>query len=384
MEKIEGVLFSDNKKVLIEIENGIISKIERSENSLTNGNVEYVAPAFIDNQVNGYIGIEFSDENLSVDDMVKIVRMHKENGVTTFLPTIITSSYKSLVSSFKNLVATLKNKEVAYAVPGFHLEGPYISPVAGYRGAHRLKDIRKPDWDEFQKINEVAEGKIIQITVAPEVEGAIEFIKKCVQNNIIVSLGHHNGNSEDIKRAVDAGAKTVTHLGNGLANNINRFNNPLWMQLAEDRLMCSMIMDGFHIKPEMAKVFYRTKGSRRIILTSDMTMLAGMPPGHYTWDGNKVVLTEEGIIIFPKENVFAGASLPLITGVKNIMKFTGCTLKEAIDMVTINPARLYGFTDRGEIAVGKRADIVVFDMKNNKINIKKTIMGFSEKEVFIK
>lgn len=376
MKKIEGYLYSDKSRVSIEIQNGLISKINKLD-AFENGNNEnsIIAPGLIDNQVNGYMGTEFSLLNLSIEEMQKVVTGLHNKGVTTFLPTVITASQEALENSFKNLSFAIKEKKIADSVPGFHLEGPYISPKDGYRGAHSLENIRLPDWDEFQKLNEIAEGKILQVTLAPEVEGAIDFIKKCDENNVIVSLGHHNANAEEIKMAVDAGAKTVTHLGNGCANNINRFNNPLWMQLAEDRLMSSLIVDGFHLSPEIVKVFYKAKGSERIILTSDMTMLAGQPPGDYVWDGKDVVLSPEGIILLPKENVFAGASLPLITGVGNMMRFTDCGLEEAINMATINPAKLYGFKDRGSIEVGKRADLMLFGIEVDKINIIQMIVG---------
>ena len=228
MKKVEGILYSDNSRVSIEIGNGIIqkvSKIKNFDNEASAG--QYIAPALFDNQVNGYVDIEFSKPDLSVDDMLRVVREHHKNGVISFMPTVITGSFESLSKSFANLAKSLQNAEVAYSVPGFHLERLYISTVKGFYGAHGLEDVRKPDWNEFQKLNETADGKIIQVTLAPEVEGAIEFIKKCVKNNIVVSLGHHNGNAEDIERAADAGAKTVTHIGNGMANNINRFENPL-------------------------------------------------------------------------------------------------------------------------------------------------------------
>ncbi len=370
MKKIEGILYSDNSRVSVEIEDGIIQKVSKIDSFNNETSAEqYIAPALFDNQVNGYVGIEFSKPDLSVDDMLRVVREHRKNGVVSFMPTVITGSFESLNRSFGNLAKTLQNPEVAYSVPGFHLEGPYISPVKGFYGAHRLEDVRKPDWDEFQQLNETANGKIMQVTLAPEVEGAIEFIKKSVQNNIVISLGHHNGNAEDIERAVDAGARTVTHLGNGMANSINRFENPLWMQLADDRLMSSLILDGFHLRPEIVKVFYRAKGAERTILTSDMTMLAGMPPGNYVWDGNDVELTPEGIIMFPKANCFAGASLPLKVGVGNMMKFSGCSLGEAINMASKNPADLYGLNDRGVIAEGKRADIILFNLKGGTLNI---------------
>lgn len=375
MKKVEGILYSNNSKVSIEIENGIIQKIEGiSAFENESSNMQFIAPALIDNQVNGCLGVDFAQPTLTTDDMLKAVREHHKNGVATFLPTVITASQESLVKSFGNLTATLENSEVSNSIPGFHLEGPYISPEAGYRGAHNIEDIRLPKWDEFQKSNDAANGNILQVTLAPELEGAIEFIKKCEQNNIVVSLGHHNANADEIKRAVDVGAKTVTHLGNGCANTINRFNNPLWMQLAEDRLMSSFIVDGFHLLPELVKVFYKAKGEDQIILTSDMTLLAGMPAGNYEWDGKDVVLTPEGIIMLPKENCFAGASLPLRTGVGNMMKFTNCGLAEAINMASKNPAKLYGFKDIGSLEVGRRADLIFFSLDDNKLSVTKTIV----------
>ena len=380
MKKIEGILYSDNSKVSIEIENGVIKNIESVttfENE--NSNKNYIAPGLIDNQINGYLGIEFSLHNLVTEDMIKVVNTLYTKGVTSFLPTVITASHESLMNSFTNLARARKHSDIADSIPGYHLEGPYITSEEGYRGVHSLKDIRKPDWDEFQKLNEVAEGRILQVTLAPEVDGAVEFIKKCVQHNIVVSLGHYNATAAVVKKAVDAGAKTVTHLGNGCANTINRFTNPFWMVMAEDRLMSSLILDGFHLLPEMVSTFYRTKGKDRIILTSDMTMLAGLPPGDYHWDTKDVVLTDEGVIRSKEDNCFAGASLTLDVGVGNMMKFTGCSLEEAINMASKNPASLYNFEDRGTIAAGKRADLILFNVEDNKLDIVQTLVGGVEK-----
>ena len=373
MQKTEGYLYSDNRYVSIEMNNGIISKIEESERKEDTGRKSHmIAPGFFDNQINGYKGIEFSKPDLSTDDMLMLVRELKKKGVLTFFPTLITASHESLMRSFRNLSKTLENTEVARAVPGFHLEGPYISPEDGFVGAHNKEHVRKPDWEEFQLLNEAARRKILQVTIAPEIDGAIGFIKNCVRNNIVVSLGHHNGTTVDIRRAVDAGAKTVTHLGNGMANTIHRFKNSLWEQLANDRLMCSLILDGFHLPAEAVKVFYRAKGPAGIILTSDMTMLAGMTPGKYEWDGKEVVLTKEGIIMLKKENCFAGASLPIHVGVGNMMKFTGCSLKDAIDMATKNPSGLYGLEARTAIETGRQANLILFDVIDGEIRIVET------------
>jgi len=376
MKKIEALLYSNKTPVSIEVESGNISKI----NSLNQLSSEadknlFVAPGLFDNQLNGYLGVEFTDVDLTVENMLKVVRGLRKTGITTFLPTVITASNEVLLKAFANLAEASNHPEIESSIPGFHLEGPYISPVEGYRGAHTIEDIRLPDWDEFQKINKAADGKIIHVTLAPELDGAIEFIKKCKENNIVVSLGHHNATPNEITKAVDAGATTVTHLGNGCANTINRFENPFWSQLSEDRLMASIIVDGFHLQPSQVKVFLRAKGKERIILTSDISKLAGMPAGNYIWDGKEVELTPEGVINLVEENCFAGASLPLLVGVNNIRKFTGCSVGDAIDMATINPTRLYNFDDRGEIALNKRADLILFTIEDEKIVIQETLIA---------
>jgi N-acetylglucosamine-6-phosphate deacetylase len=379
MKKIEGILYSTLNKVSIEIGDGIIQKIENVSDFEDKNSKCFIAPGLIDNQVNGYLGLEFSSPELATDDMERVVNALSKKGITSFLPTVITASHESLINSFTNLARAVKYSEIAGSIPGYHLEGPYITPEDGYRGVHSLKDVRKPDWDEFQKLNKAAEGRILQVTIAPEIEGAVKFIKKCHQNNVVVSLGHYNATADVVKRAVDAGAKTVTHLGNGCANTINRFTNPFWMAMAEDRLMSSLILDGFHLLPEMVISFYRTKGKDRLILTSDMTMLAGLPPGDYHWDTKDVVLTEEGVIRSKEDNCFAGASLTLDVGVGNMMKFTKCSLEEAINMASKNPASLYKLDDRGTIEEGKRADLMLFNVEANKLEIVQTIVGGIEK-----
>ncbi len=374
MKKIEALLYSNGKPVSIEIDNGNIIEINTLNKLSNEAKPLYVAPGLFDNQLNGYLGVDFTETNLTTEKMLMVVRGLRKTGTTTFLPTIITAPNDVLLKSFANLAEASEHPEIEMSIPGFHLEGPYISPEYGYRGAHTTEDIRLPNWDEFQKINEAAKGKIIHITIAPELEGAIEFTKKCVENNIVVALGHHNASAEIIKKVVDAGASTVTHLGNGCANTINRFENPFWSQLSEDGLMASIIVDGFHLQPNQVKVFLRAKGKERIILTSDITKLAGLPAGIYEWDGKEVELTPEGVINLVEEKCFAGASLPLIHGVNNIMKFTGCSLNDAIDMATKNPSKLYGFEDIGEISINKRADLILFTIENEKVVVNETIV----------
>lgn len=374
MTNIEGLFYLDSQPVSIEISGDRIGKITRLGSQEFGENL-YVAPGLIDNQVNGYVSVGFTDPDLTFEKISEATRNLWKVGVTTYLPTVITADRDRLLHNFAILGEAMSEPEISRSVPGFHLEGPYISPEDGYRGAHTLSWVRPPDWEEFREINAAAGGHITQVSLAPEIDGAIDFIRKCRQHGIIVALAHHNAGTETIKQAVDAGAAISTHLGNGCANKIHRHRNPLWGQLAEDRLMASLIIDGFHLTREEVQTFYRIKGPDRTVLVSDMTQLAGMPPGEYTWDQKTVVLKEEGVIQYPEQGVLAGAASPLVDCVGNMMQYTGCTLNEAVRMASTNPARLNHLTDRGTIQTGHRADLILFTLENGSLNIRKTIIG---------
>lgn len=370
---VKGKFYLDGKMISVQIENGEITKIDHLSQKSGDSKL-YIAPGLVDIQINGFIGVDFSDPDLNIDRIRDATKALWKVGVTTFLPTITTNDTQSLTRSLSILANALTDDEVGTSIPGFHLEGPFISPLQGFRGAHLEKYIRKPDWTEFSKLQNAAHNGIKLITLAPEIEGVIPFIRKCVDTGVVVSLGHHNGSAEVIKQAVDAGASLSTHLGNGCANMINRWNNPLWPQLAEDRLSASIISDGFHLTKEEVKCFYRMKKVERTILVSDDLDLAGLPPGEYTRGERLVVLTPD-VVKFPAENVLAGAASPLIKDVSNIMKFTSCSLGDAIRMASTNPAKLLRLNDIGEIKQGKRADLILFTIDDGQIVIQKTIVA---------
>ncbi len=370
---IEGLFYLDGEPVRIEIADGKIAKINHlsSESGIP---AIYVAPGLIDIQINGYMGIDFADQNLTIEGIREATKALWKEGVTTYLPTITTSDQLRLEKSFSLLTQALDDEVTGMSIPGFHLEGPYISPVKGYRGAHPEKYIRDPDWNEFSELQKAAQKGIKLITVAPEMEGAISFIEKCNETGVVVSLGHHNGTPEVIEQAVDAGASVSTHLGNGCANMINRHHNPLWPQLANDGLSITIIADGSHLTKDEVMTFYKVKGTDQTILVSDAVYLAGLPPGEYMHKGRTLLLTKE-VVKFPAEDVFPGAATPISLCVGNMMKFTGCSLSDAIQMASTNPARSMGLTHLGEISEGKRADLILFTMENGEMVIQQTIVA---------
>lgn len=369
---IDAIHFQTGKAIKIIISDGYIVDLTETGDTLI-GQPDYIiAPGLIDNQINGYSGVDFSSPDVTPEKFKLAAEKIWSDGVTTFLPTVITNSRDRLVINFRNLYHATTREDLLGSVPGFHLEGPYISPEEGFFGTHPRKFVRRPDWNEFIEYQEAAGGRIIQVTVSPEIEGAEVFIEKCISNEVIVAIGHTNANAGQIRMAVDKGARLSTHLGNGCANMLHRHNNHLWPQLAEDRLIPTIIADGHHLPEEVIKVFYKVKGPDKIILTSDVNPLIGMPPGKYKYLGAEVIYSEDGLVRNPEQDCLAGASMPLIKGVETMMDYTGCSLGEAIGMASKNVAVFYGFNDRGEMTPGKRADLILFSRKYNKLDLRKT------------
>ena len=375
-QTITGHFYRDGEAIAVKIADGHIVEIQRLQESSGGNEVPevYIAPGLVEVQINGYMGVDFSGEDLTLEGVRKATRELWKAGVTTYLPTLISQSHERLKNNFTVLGKALNDPEIGASIAGFHLEGPYMSPVKGFRGAHLKKYIRKPDWEEFTQYQKAARNGIKLVAIAPEVEGAIPFIRKSVESGVEVTLAHHNGSAEEIKAAADAGASMSNHLGNGCANMINRHHNPLWPQLADDRLTPSIIADGYHLTQEEVQTFYKVKGPDNMILVSDALDLAGLPPGKYERDGRILELTEN-VVKFPDQNVLAGAASPISKCVANMMEFTGCSLKDAIRMASTNPARHFDLENVGEISQGKRADLILFTMENGEMIIHKTIVA---------
>jgi len=371
---VQALHYETEKLVRVEIENGLIRNISEAHAESAGGKKIYVAPGLIDNQVNGYRGTDFAEEPLSLDGIKSTAEAIWKDGVTTFVPTLVTGSHDRLIKNLKVLAQASEDPFFKGSIPGFHLEGPYISPEPGYCGCHPAGHIRKPSWKEFMAYQEAAGGKIIEVTIAPELDGAGEFIRMCRQNGILTAIGHTQATSRDIKLAVENGARLSTHLGNGCADLIHRHRNPLWPQLADDRLTPSLIADGHHLTPEEIKVFYRIKGPDNLILISDANPLIGLPPGEYIYLGSKVILTEKGLAMIPEQNCLAGASLPLLRGVENMMILAGCSLAAAINLASRNVARVLGMADRGCLSAGKRADLILLEKNGNRLHVRQTYL----------
>lgn len=362
--RVLGRRYDTRKPVEVVIDDGRISAVSAVGQVAKSGALPWLSPGLVDVQVNGFGGCEFNDPALTVDDVLRVSCTLDRYGVTSYYPTATTDSYEALSRTMSTLArACRQSAEVASRVPGFHLEGPYITPDNGARGAHPLQHVRPPDVDEFLRLQEAADGRIRILTLSPEYEGAPALIARAAADGVLVAIGHTSATSDQIRAAVDAGARLSTHLGNGAHAQICRHPNYIWDQLAEDRLTASLIVDGHHLPPAVVKTMVRAKSPGRCILISDVTSLGGMPPGRYETPGLCTVelLPSGRPVVAGQTQILAGAALPITAGIANILRFTDEDLTSAVDMASTRPAALLG-RERPWLQVGQPADLVLFHL----------------------
>jgi N-acetylglucosamine-6-phosphate deacetylase len=342
--------------IAITIEDGLISSIEE-----TDGAEEiYLSAGLVDLQVNGYRGFDLNSPTLSVPIVSSLTRELLATGVTTFAPTLITASEPELLRGLATIAEARRADGTAFAcIPFVHVEGPHISPLDGYRGAHPLEDVRPPSVSEFDRWQAACEGLVGLVTLSPHFPGSEEYIAALTERGVHVSIGHTHASAAQIRAAVDAGARLSTHLGNGIALQLDRHLNPMWPQLADDRLTASFIADGHHLSAEVLQAMVHAKGLDRSILVSDAVALAGMPPGRYdTPVGGQVELSADGRLSMAGARTLAGAAVPLVFCIGEAVRLTGLPLGLVLQMATANPGAFA--KDRGRLVPGARADFFTF------------------------
>ncbi|HZT29564.1 MAG TPA: N-acetylglucosamine-6-phosphate deacetylase [Bryobacteraceae bacterium] len=335
----------------------------------------YLAPGWIDIQVNGYAGVDYNRPGTPHEEIARSVHVLYSTGVTRFYPTVITGAPEDMLGALRNLSRAKDELKEGAAMDGFHVEGPHISPEEGPRGAHPRRWVRPPDIDEFRRWQEAADGRIRIVTLAPEWPEAPRYIEAAAGAGVVVSIGHTNAEGHHIRDAVSAGATLSTHLGNGAHSLIRRHPNYILEQLAEDRLMADFIVDGIHLPACYVKVAVRAKGIERAVLVTDASSPAGCKPGRYFLGEQAVDLTADQRVVLAGQERLAGSALSMDRGVENLMKFAGITLAEAVRLATTNAARAGRVPGRSNgLAAGDRADFVRFhfDAASSSIRIAET------------
>jgi N-acetylglucosamine-6-phosphate deacetylase len=373
--KLSGIDVSSGSSVEVSFERAI-TVVDHLIRPLNDG--VFIAPGWIDLQVNGFAGVDFNSAASSHEQIALSIRAQFACGVTRFFPTVITGSPENMAAALRNLASAKESIAEGPAMEGFHVEGPYISPDDGPRGAHPAGWVRPPDLGEFQRFQEAARGNIRLMTLSPEWPQAPAFIEKLVEKGVVASIGHTQASASQLADAVSAGATLSTHLGNGADALLPRHPNYLWEQLAEDRLAASFIVDGFHLPPSFLNVALRAKGLERSLLVTDAVMPAGCTPGRYRLGEVDVELHEDGSVRLAGGSRLAGSALRMDQAIANVMRTAGLSLREAVTLATRNPARIGRVPSRQRgINPGELADLVRFrwDEGTGQISILETFLN---------
>ncbi|MEZ0537684.1 N-acetylglucosamine-6-phosphate deacetylase [Caldicellulosiruptoraceae bacterium PP1] len=352
-----------NDKVLL-FEDNIIDIADRID---FNGNIDiidangkYIAPGFINLHIHGCNGYDVMDNN----SIEKISKTLLKTGVTSFLATTMSVEFSLIEKTLKQIKDYIKNSNKYSQVLGIHLEGPFINKK--YKGAHDERYILKPSFDLIESYNDL----IKLVTIAPEVEGAFEFIKRANDENIVISIGHTNATYEQAKLAIEFGARHVTHTFNAMIPLNHRNPGVLGAVLLDSKVTCEIIPDNVHLHPSIINVLLKLKGIDNIIIVTDSMKACLLGDGEYDLGGFKVFVKNNKATL--SDGTIAGSVIPMNLAVKNFYNITQLPLYDCFKAASLNPAKLLKIDNKyGSIEKGKLANLIVFD---DQFNINATIV----------
>jgi len=339
------------------IENGTIKAVESNltaEGEILELSGFTVLPGFVDIHIHGCAGFDVCDGTREAVE--KIAAHLLKQGVTSFCPTTMTVSPEQIEQVLLNIKACMDNPTEGAAILGVNMEGPYISVKK--KGGQNGEFVKAPDWAQFKRYYEISGGIVKLVDIAPECVGTTDFIANA-SKLCRVSIAHTEANYEQAKEAFRQGVTQVTHLFNAMPGFSHREPGTVGAVFEDDRIKAELICDGFHIHPASLRIAFRILGEDRTIIVSDAMRAAGLPDGAYELGGQLVEVTDGHARL--ADGTIAGSTTNLYEEVKNLIDF-GVPFKQVIKSATINPAKAIGADKTvGSIAVGKRADLLVFD-----------------------
>lgn len=349
---------------IIIIEKGkIIAITDKKEDLAILKNVEiieaqnkFIVPGYIDIHVHGGGGSDVMDGEYEA--IKQVATTHSRFGTTAFLPTTMTMTKDKIIKSLKSIhEARLKGTGTA-EILGIHLEGPYINPEK--KGAQKEEDIKKVSVEEFLEFNQASGNLIRLVTIAPEMPGAIDFIRWLHQQGIIVSVGHSNATYKQVQEGIQAGLSHVTHIFNAMRGLHHREPGVVGAALSSPKLIVEMIADGIHLHPIVLKMLTQIKESEKLVLITDAMRATGFKEGTYDLGGQEVIVTQGQAKL--KNGTLAGSVLTMDKAVKNLVTKVGISLLNAVQMASYNPAKCLGIDDKkGSLELYKDADIVILN-----------------------
>lgn len=301
------------------------------------------APGWFDFQINGFGGVDFQSDTLTLAELDHAVATLRKHGVAGIFATLITDEVDALCRRLEHIERLCSESAVARRmIVGYHLEGPWLSPQLGYRGAHPPAPMHAPSLAEFQRLQSAASGRVRLVTLAPEWPGSAEAISAITASGVHVSLGHTAASNAEIDEAVRAGARFCTHLGNGAPLEMHRHDNITQRLLARDELIACFIPDGVHLPRFVLQNFFRAKPTGRALFTTDAMSGAGAPPGRYMLGRLPIEVGEDGVARQPGGGGFAGSTLTPDQGVQRCVELLGLSPAFAAELWSTKAAATFG------------------------------------------
>jgi N-acetylglucosamine-6-phosphate deacetylase len=376
--------FASMERCAILIEDGMIADVfseRRFEQKHFGAGTEiidvegaFISPGFIDTHIHGFGGFGTEDSG-SAESVLEMSKLLTQHGVTSFNPTLYPMEKEKMLHAVKSIAASMGREEGA-RIMGLHLEGPFLSPER--LGVQIASTIRPVDMAFMEELWQASRGRIVNMTVAPELKGMRELALSCIRRGIVLQAGHTDAKYENMVEGIQAGILHATHLFNAMSKMEHRNPNAVGAVLIHPEMSCEIIADGFHVHPDLFKLLMRDKSNDKIVLVTDGLKPTEQEEGPFFANGEEVVL-HDGVFHRKVDDVIAGSSLTMIRGIKNLCSF-GFSLEDAVKAAAFNPAQVMRYTRKGVIAPGRDADITVFDRGFHVLAV--IVEGIIKKNVF--
>jgi N-acetylglucosamine-6-phosphate deacetylase len=336
----------------------------------------WLAPGLVDLQINGYAGVDFQQDELRPEDLLRATSRLAADGCTRYLLTLVTDAWPRMLARLAQLRSLRGESSVLQqAIAGWHIEGPFLSTEPGYCGAHDPKLMQDPTREQLRELRQAAGSDALLLTLAPERPGACAAIREAVGLGMRVSLGHTNATAAELAEAVRAGAIAFTHLGNGCPRTLDRHDNILWRVLETPGLQASLIPDTIHVSPALFRLFHRHLNPAAIYYTTDAMAAAGAPPGRYRLGRLQLDVGEDQVVRLPGSPNFAGSALRPIDGIFRAAGMLGCSWREVWDRFSVGPASLMALP--GGLKPGAPADFCVLELSPKETLVRLTVVTTS-------
>ena len=371
LERIEQPLLLVDDGVIVEVSSRALREVPKNCR-LVDFEDAILAPGFVDIHIHGGAGHDVMESDR--DALPAVERLLARHGVSAYLPTTVTAPIDSTLAALERLADAIEivdkqqqERELRARPLGIHLEGPFISHAR--RGVHPPENLLLPTLDMFDRFWQAARGHILVMTIAPELPGAGEVIKEAARRGVCVSIGHSDADLDAARAGVAAGARHATHTFNAMRPFGHRDPGILGEVLTDSRLSADIIADGIHVDPVVVKLFLDAKGPDNAVLITDATAATGMPDGRYRL-GSVEFEVKGGRCL--ADGRLAGSVLTMDRAVRNVAQFAQWNLPRTLRLATLNPARVAGLKDVGQVKAGARADLVALSPSGE---IRNTMIG---------